>query len=53
MFTKIDKAVAAVVAALAGLLATMGLDVDIDPYMQQMLIGALTTFLVWLVPNKR
>ena len=52
MFTKIDKAVAAVFVALAGLLATMGMEVDIDPYMQQMVIGAVTTFIVWLVPNK-
>lgn len=52
MFTKIDKAVAAVVVALAGLLSTMGLAVEIDPYVQQMIIGAVTGFIVWLVPNK-
>ena len=53
MFTTIDKAVAALFVSLVGLLTTMGLVVEIDPYLQQMIIGGVTTFLVWLVPNKR
>lgn len=52
MFTKIDKAVAALFTALSGLIVTMGIEVDIDPYLQQLMIGAATTFIVWAVPNK-
>lgn len=53
MFTSVDKALTAIVAALAYLATTFGYTVPTEWIDEaQGVIVAVTPFLVWLFPNK-
>ena len=53
MFTSIDKALTAIVMAVAYLANTfVGIDLGWDETTVSVVIAGLTPILVWLVPNK-
>ena len=47
---KYNKAIAAAVAAIASILATQG--IDLEPDFEAAVVTVVTTFAVWLIPNK-
>lgn len=53
MFTKIDKAIAALLGSALTIAAAFGLNLDIDPEVVGGIGTAITTIIVYLVPNKQ
>jgi len=47
---KYNKAFAAAIAAIASILATQG--IELSPEFQAAAVTVITTFAVWLIPNK-
>ena len=53
MFTKFDKAFAAIITSFLSALALHFFNWNISPEIQALIVTTITGFFTWLVPNKK